>query len=351
VTELDKKTCVVTGCAGFVGSHLTEALLKLGHPVLGVDNLFSGVEENMESFRSHPHFEFLNRSITEANLLADLKERRPDLENVFHLAAIVSVPYSMSHPEETMLVNCVSSLALYEEASMLGLRSFVFAGSAAEYGAVESLPLKEGDAIQGEHDLGLAALHASPYGRSKYMVSRYIEGAGYGCSLRFFNIYGPRQLPSSPYSGVISKFVGQALAGLALTIEGDGRQSRDFIYVEDAVLAYLLAAGLINGITAPITGVYNIGLEHRTTILELACLILEECGRKKEICFLPKRQGDIRHSQASVLKFREKTGFSGNVDLREGIRHTLQWAQYREDLYPNAPSDMTCPSIPEDDES
>lgn len=348
MAELDKKTCLVTGCAGFVGSHLAETLLKLGHPVLGVDNMFSGFEENMATFRQHPRFVFYQRSITESKLLASLKDRHPDLEHVFHLAAIVSVPYSMNHPEETMLVNCVSSLALYEEASQLGLSSFIFAGSAAEYGAVESLPLKEADAEQGEHDLGLAELHASPYGRSKYMVTRYIEGENYGSSLRFFNIYGPRQLPSSPYSGVISKFVGQALSGQPLTIEGDGRQSRDFIYVEDAVLAYLLAAGLCNGIEAPIKGVFNVGLEHRTTILELACLILEECGRTKDICFLPKRLGDIRHSQASVLKFRERTGFQGNIDLREGIRHTLQWAQFREDLYPNAPSNASCPGTPHD---
>jgi len=334
VVEESKKTCLVTGCAGFVGSHLVEALLALGHPVLGVDNLFSGFHENMAHFCQHPNFTFYERSVTELNLTASLKAAHPDLDHVFHLAAIVSVPYSMLHQEETMRVNCVASLALYEEASMLGLSSFVFAGSAAEYGFVSALPLREGDAFQGERDVGLLELHASPYGRSKYMTSRYIEGSMYGCSLRFFNIYGPRQLPTSPYSGVISKFIGQALADQPLTIEGDGGQSRDFIYVGDAVRAYLMAAGLDEGARAPVTGIFNIGLESRTTILELATLILEECGRAKDIQFLPTRRGDIRHSQASVSKFKDQTGYTGKVDLRQGLRLTLDWARERQALLP-----------------
>jgi len=342
-----KKTCLVTGCAGFVGSHLAHALLDLGHPVIGVDNLFSGVHENMAGFSKHPQFTFCERSTTERNLLFNLKADHPDLDHVFHLAAIVSVPYSMAHPEETMQVNCVSSIDLYEQATSLELASFVFAGSAAEYGFVSVLPLKEGDAIQAERDVGLFALHASPYGRSKYMASRYIEGNNFGSSLRFFNIYGPRQLPSSPYSGVISKFVGQALSGTPLTVEGDGKQTRDFIYICDAVRAYIMAAGLHDADATPVAGIFNIGLESQTTILELASLILGACEREKVLCFLPTRQGDIRYSQASISKFWQKTGFKAAIGLPEGVKQTLEWAKKNRELYPDETfvPVQTCPGI------
>ncbi len=317
-------TCLVTGCAGFVGSHLCEALLDLGHGVVGVDDFFSGKPENMETFRERPAFLFHERDINDSDLLGDLKRRYPELRHFFHLAAVVSVAFSMEHPEETMRTNFTSSIALYEEAMALNFRSFVFAGSAAEYGNLDVLPLGEEAVSIEEATAGLENLQASPYGQSKYLVSRYIETCGFGCSLRFFNIYGPRQDAASQYSGVISRFVSLALRGESLTILGSGEQSRDFIDVSDAVEAYLVAAGM-RGSPPPLSGIYNVGTQKGTTILELAGLIGRITGNENGLCFLPPRAGDIKHSLANVEKLRRETGFEARMGLETGLRRLLDW--------------------------
>lgn len=305
--------CLVTGCAGFVGSHLTEALLAAGRRVVGVDNFFSGHERNMATFRHAPGFDFHHRSVEEPELLPELKRRHPDLACVFHLAAVVSVPYSLEHPEQTMAVNHVASLRLHRQARDLGLAGFVFAGSAAEYGDDPRLPLREEYATEQTRQL-------SPYGRAKYLVSSDVEASGFGVSLRCFNIYGPRQDPTSPYSGVISRFSDRVAAGLPPVVLGNGGQTRDFIHVDDVAIAYLAAGGLSPQLRTPAPGIYNCGTGRATSILELARLVMKLAGTDDAPEFRPARPGDIRHSVADPTRLALASGFAAAIALQEGLQ-------------------------------
>ncbi|ROQ89543.1 NAD-dependent epimerase/dehydratase family protein [Desulfosoma caldarium] len=315
-------TCVVTGAAGFVGSHLCERLLSLGHTVVGVDNFFSGRPENLKTFASHPRFFFHERSVTETGLLTALKDQHGPVFAVFHLAAIVSVPYSLERPEETFLVNTQATLLLLEEAEVLGVRNFVFAGSAAEYGDRDRMPLTEADANEETRWL-------SPYGEAKYRASVAVasrRGSLCGVSLRCFNIYGPRQDPSSPYSGVISRFVNMAVAQRPLTIFGDGLQTRDFVFVSDVVDAYCLA-GLRDDKDdiKRTSGVFNVGSGRATSIVNLARLICRLTHRPESITFGPERPGDIRHSTANIEAITRVLQWKPRIGLKDGLTRTIQW--------------------------
>jgi UDP-glucose 4-epimerase len=315
---IPKEGCLVTGVAGFVGSHLAERLLHHDYLVVGVDNFFSGFPHNMKGFVDHPNFVFYEQSVTDDRVLTDLKARHPTLHYAFHLAAIVSVPYSVEHPEATMRVNYDATVRLASEAERLGFKALLFAGSAAEYGQDQRLPLLETYA-------SLETAHVSPYGRSKFLASRIIASTRCGTALRCFNIYGPRQDPRSPYSGVISRFIELAVEGQSLTIHGDGLQTRDFIYVSDVVEAYLIAAGLSSGFSRPECGIYNIGTGHSTSVLELARTVNELADGQPSLNFGPERPGDIRFSVASVGAFSQATGWQAAIDLREGLRETIAW--------------------------
>lgn len=311
------KTCLVTGCAGFVGSHLTEALLKAGHKVVGVDSMVSGNRVNLSGVVEHPRFHFREDTITNETLLHEIVDRWPALSTVFHLGAIVSVPLSFERPEETKRVNLDATLLLHENVRSLGLESFVFAGSAAEYGDCAELPIKEECADTVEQ--------LSPYGRTKYLASKYIQQSGFGCSLRFFNIYGPRQDPTNPYSGVISHFANLALSNAPMVIHGDGSQSRDFIYMDDVVRAYMLAAGLEGN--RPLHGVFNVASGLSVSIRELAEIIGRTTGSSGDMRFTDARQGDVAQSWADVSRFHAATGFETEVDLSDGLARTLKWYQ------------------------
>ncbi|WP_319759004.1 NAD-dependent epimerase/dehydratase family protein [Maridesulfovibrio sp.] len=313
-----QKVCLVTGCAGFIGSHLTSSLLDLGHAVVGVDNCASGYSRNMESFIGHADFTFYERSITDKGLLAELKARHEELDVVFQLAAVVSVPYSVDNPELTIQVNFEANRDMLDAAREMGFSSFVFAGSAAEYGNEERLPVKE--------EYAGSAEQLSPYGVAKYKSSAYIEKSGYGCSLRFFNIFGPRQDPTSQYSGVISRFVDFGLSGEKMVIFGDGNQSRDFLYVSDVVTSYLIAAGLDREGRGPLTGIYNVGTGKGRSIRELASIIADLTSGPKEISFKPERAGDIKHSCADVSRITA-AGFKPEISFDEGLALTVAWAK------------------------
>ncbi len=333
--DVQQDWCLVTGCAGFVGSHLCEALLAKGCGVIGVDNYFSGFRENMDTFFDHEKFVFYETSVIQPNLLKKLKQAHPGLQHVFHLAAIVSTQYSVAHGEETMRVNCVASIDLHNQALELGFKQFVFAGSAAEYGDIDELPIREESVALKEREQGLENLQISPYGRAKYLVSRYIEANGFGCSLRFFNIYGPRQDPHNPYTGVISRFISLALQHSALTIEGNGLQSRDFIHITDVVSAYCLAAWSDGPALA---GVYNIGSNKQTTVLEIADMVNKLTGNTSPHRFLPPRKGDIKHSLASLEKFSRATGFNPLVPLSSGLQNTIEWIRNGSGILPEKKS-------------
>jgi UDP-glucose 4-epimerase len=316
--------CLLTGVAGFVGSHLAERLLALSHRVIGVDNFATGRQSNMDSFYSHPNFSFHQRSVAEPGLIEELSQLHPGMRVVFHLAAVVSVPYSVAHPEETMAINHQATLQLLSDAHQQGFGVFVFAGSAAEYGTDSRLPLREDYA-------GADTQHLSPYGESKYLASHAVASSQVPCgvALRFFNIYGPRQDPSSPYSGVISRFVEMGYQQEPLSIYGDGQQTRDFVYVSDAVDAYLHAAGL-NGRTSPdpiAAGIYNVATSVPTSILELANLIRELTGNRQDLAFSLERPGDIRHSVADIERLHLESGWAPRVLLRDGLQQTLTWVQ------------------------
>lgn len=321
----DKTTCVVTGAAGFVGSHLARRLLELGHPVIGVDNFFSGKAENLQPLKTDSHFYFLHRSIAEKGLLAEIKNGHPGATICFHLAAIVSVPYSMEHPEESRLVNRDAAIDLLRAAADLEFDAFVFAGSAAEYGTDSRMPLDEGYATDETERL-------SPYGEAKYEVSMRVAASvdrPRGIALRCFNIYGPRQDPSSPYSGVISRFLSMAGDGQPLTIFGDGLQTRDFIYVSDVVEAYLAAAGLRDGLVAPPAGVYNVGTGRKTAIIDLASTIQGLTDHRESFTFYPERPGDVRHSQADISRFTAASGWKPIASLKTGLEETRDWIDAR----------------------
>ncbi len=309
---------VVTGVAGFVGSHLAARLLDLGFDVVGIDNLFSGKPENILPLRDHPGFTFYLRSVTEVGLLSDLLASHPDLSCCFHLAAIVSVPYSLDHPEETMATNYKATVDLLREAEAHGFRSFVFAGSAAEYGDDSRLPLLE--TYTDENTVQL-----SHYGRAKFLASQEVGRSSIGVVLRCFNIYGPRQDPASPYSGVISRFIRMALKGDPITIFGDGNQTRDFIEVSDVVEGYVRAAGLEASCPTLLPGVYNVGRGIGTSILDLAVLVQELTKSPSVLQFLEERAGDIRHSRADISSFKRVFRWRPQVDLIHGLTRTIEW--------------------------
>lgn len=315
--EDSRIACLVTGCAGFIGSHLVERLLARGCAVIGVDNLATGRRRNMAAFAEHPDFTFFERDVCAPGLVAKARTVCPRLSHVFHLAAVVSVPYSVDHPRQTMAVNLDASVSLHKAAREAGLRAFVFAGSAAEYGETATVPIAEDAA-------GPDTVQQSPYGRAKFLASDRIAASGFGVSLRCFNVYGPRQDASSPYSGVISLFMERGLSGRPLTIFGDGGQTRDFVAVSDVVEGYLLAAGLTGPTGTPLAGIFNVGTGRSTSILELARIVAKLTGNDREPEFLPSRQGDIRHSVADFSKFAA-AGFSPNLSLEKGLAKLLDW--------------------------
>lgn len=312
-------TCLVTGCAGFIGSHLTAALLELGHRVVGVDNFFSGYPHNMESFINNPEFHFLDMSISEEGFLSRVFDQFPQIDVVFHLAAIVSVPYSIEHTDLTNEINFEASRKMLDDSRSLGVSSFVFAGSAAEYGNETRLPVREEYARDVTQCL-------SPYGEAKFRTSSYIQESGYGCSLRFFNIFGPRQDPSSQYSGVISRFVDFGLDGRQMVVFGDGEQSRDFMHVSDVVKAYLIASGLDPLGRGPLQGIYNVGTGKSTSVLELAGIVARLTGNDRGIDFQPERPGDIKHSVADISRLKA-AGFKPSMSLEDGLADTIEWAK------------------------
>lgn len=312
--SLQGARCLVTGAAGNVGSKLCQFLLDQGAGVVGVDNFFSGYRSNLAPFAEHPGFSFHERSIQEPGLVADLAGRHGRFDAVLHMAAVVSVPWSMDHADETMAVNHAATLALHAEARALGAGGFVFAGSAAEYGLPVEGPVREEQAGEPQ----------SPYGWAKFLASKHIAESGFGASLRFFNLYGPARGKPGPYDGVVRRFLAMALEGRPLTVYGDGGQTRDFVWVYDAVHAVLLAAGLVGG-RGPLAGVFNVGTGRSTSVRELAGHLLALTGKDLPVEHLPERAGDLRHSLADTSALARAGGFTPATPLELGLARTRDW--------------------------
>ncbi len=300
---------LVTGGAGFIGSHLVETLVASGEPVRVLDNFSTGRWENLSAVRDQIE-------VVEGDIRDPLAVRRAveGAEVVAHLAAVVSVEWSLRNPQETMDVNAQGTLHLLEAARQAGVSRFLFASSAAVYGDHSELPLRE--------DLPLRPL--SPYAASKVAGEALCHAyqAAYGLPtviLRFFNIYGPRQDPHSPYSGVISIFVARMRHGLPPIVYGDGLQTRDFVYVGDVVAA-LIRAGKQDGAAG---AVVNIARGEETGVLRLVTLLNQVLGTALEPEFAPPRAGEIRRSAGDPRRARSILGWQPTVGLAEGLSRLI----------------------------
>jgi UDP-glucose 4-epimerase len=307
---------VVTGGAGFIGSHIVEELLRRGASVVALDDFSSGKEDNLSAVRGP--LEIAHASICDLERV-QLAFRGADI--VIHLAARTSVPRSVADPLETNRVNIDGTLNVLVAARDAKVSRVVFAASSSAYGETPTLPKVE----------SMAAQPISPYGVTKFVGEIYAQvfGRCYGLenvSLRYFNVFGPRQDPGSPYSGVLSKFITALLDGNAPTVFGDGEQSRDFTYVANVVDATLRAAD-----TPAISGlVFNVGTGSRFTLKQTLDMLAKISGRPARAKYDPPRQGDILHSQADITLARQKLGYVPSVDFEEGLRRTWVWYASRE---------------------
>lgn len=297
---------LITGGAGFIGSHLAERFQGRAS-VRVIDNLRTGRRENLVGL----DIEFIEGSILDRALV---KEAVKGVDYVYHLAAMVSVPESVSRPHECVEMNVTGLLNVLEESASAGVRKLCFASSAAVYGNNPTVPKLE----------GMLPEPRSPYAVTKldgeFYCNQFSEtGRLETVALRFFNVFGPRQDPNGAYAAAVAIFFQRALAGQQLTIYGDGGQTRDFIYVKD------IAAALEFVSTTPgLTGVYNAGYGEQLTVLDLARRIIDLTASKSQINFEPERAGDVRHSRASVDRLRG-TGFRPSGSLQAGLQEMLSF--------------------------
>ena len=303
---------LVTGGAGFIGSHLVEALLQLGAEVVVLDDLSAGKRDNIARFKLR---EFIGASILDREAVA-LAMKGVTL--VFHQAAMASVPASVERPREFYDVNVTGTLNILQAAAEARVRRVMFAASSSAYGESEILPKFESFPPQ----------PLSPYAASKVAGEGLIRAWAhcYGIdtvALRYFNIFGPRQTADSAYAAVIAAFAKAMLDGKRPTIYGDGEQSRDFTYVDNAVHANLLAARSTRAIRGD---VMNVAVGRRVTLLELARVMREALERPDlSPVHLPPRAGDVKHSLADLSHAKNVIGYEPIVDFEAGLRATLQW--------------------------
>jgi len=305
---------LVTGGAGFIGSNTVDELVRRGHSVVVLDDLSSGKEDNLAEIRNK--ITFIKGSITDIEVV---RKAMHEAEYVLHLAARTSVPRSVKDPIETNKINIDGTLNVLVAAKELKVKRVVFAASSSAYGETPTLPKVE----------TMQPQPISPYGVTKFVGELYGQTFGrcYGLenvSLRYFNIFGPRQDPSSPYSGVLAKFCTAFLEDTQPVVFGDGEQTRDFTYVENAVQANLLACEAPN-----VSGkVFNVGVGGRVSLNA----VLRELGKitRKilEAKYDPPRDGDIRDSQADISQAKEFLGYAPQVTFEDGLARTFEW--YRE---------------------
>jgi UDP-glucose 4-epimerase len=311
---------VVTGGAGFIGSHTVDALVEAGNQVAVLDDFSTGRRENLRRWQGDDRVEVVECNIADGLWapLHDVTRRRGPVARVVHLAAQTSVVYSVENPLDEGRTNYLGTVQVLDYARRTGVRKVVFASSAAVYGDVAELPVTE--------EAGCEPL--SPYGidkRAGELFLRYhalVHGLG-AQPLRFFNVYGPRQDPKSPYSGVISIFIDRGLAGQDLTVFGDGEQTRDFVFVGDVVRAVVGAALADGGDAIPV----NIGTGAKTTVGELAREVLRLCESRAQLHLAAPRAGEIRHSVARVTLAAERLGFRAETSLGDGLRQTIDWVR------------------------
>ena len=297
---------VITGGAGFIGSHIAEDLSK-NHEVIIVDNLFSGKKTNIESLP----VELKEGSITDLPFLMEVFE---GADGVFHQAAITSVPRSVKSPLPTHEVNCTGTLNVLLAARDCGVKKVVCASSSSVFGDTPVLPKVE----------TMIPCPLSPYGISKLTGEHYarVFSELYGLqtvSLRYFNVFGPRQDPQSEYAAVIPKFITKILRHESPVIYGDGSQTRDFTFVKDVVQANIRA------MESNAEGIFNIAYQDRIDLNALAAMIMDIIGIDVPVLYDPPRPGDIHDSLADVRKAKESFGYEPQYTVRTGIEETIEW--------------------------
>ena len=304
---------VVTGGAGFIGSNIVDELVRRGESVVVLDDLSAGKEDNVAEIRNK--ISFIKGSI---NDIEAVRRSMQEADYVIHLAARTSVPRSVKDPLETNRVNIEGTLNVLLAARDAKVKRVVLAASSSAYGETPTLPKIE--TMQPEP--------ISPYGVTKYVCELYAQmfGRVYGLqnvSLRFFNVFGPRQDPGSPYSGVLSKFCTAFLEKTEPAVYGDGEQTRDFTYIDNVVQATLLAC------EAPAASgkVINVGTGERISLNQTLEYLREISGNALEAKYEPTREGDIRDSQADITLSRGLLGYEPSVDFAEGLRRTFAWYQ------------------------
>jgi UDP-glucose 4-epimerase len=304
---------LITGVAGFIGSSIARALLERGEQVRGVDNLSTGKQDNIAEIRDRIDF----READILNLDA-MRKACDGVECIFHEAAIPSVPKSVKDPLGSNQANVDGTVNILIAARDAKVKRVVYAASSSAYGDTPSLPKYE----------AMAPNPISPYAVAK-LASEYYMVSFFRCygletvSLRYFNIFGPRQDPTSPYSGVLAKFTTQMLRGERPTINGDGLQSRDFTYIDNAVEANLLAA------KAPAEKaagqVFNVATGTRVDLNETFHVLKKLTGYEGEPDYGPEREGDVKHSLADISRAEAALGYTPKVSFEEGLRRTVAW--------------------------
>jgi UDP-N-acetylglucosamine 4-epimerase len=311
IKPLSQFTFLVTGGAGFIGSHLVEYLLKHGAKKVRVlDNLLTGRQENVDLFRNHPAYEFLQGDIRNIN---DCKKACDRVDYVLHQAALASVQRSMKDPVTTHVINADGFLNMLVAANDAEVKRFVYASSSSVYGDHPDLPKQE-------HKTGNPL---SPYAVSKKTNELYahVFGNSFGLEiigLRYFNVFGPRQDPNGPYAAVIPAFIRDLKNGVAPVIYGDGSQTRDFTFVENAVQANIKSLFTENA--KALNQVYNVAYGEPYSILEIFNLLASELNLKLNPKFELPRKGDIAHSLAEILKARKLIEYSPGIDLKAGLK-------------------------------
>ena len=308
---------LVTGVAGFIGSSIARALVAQGAIVRGIDNFSTGKRENLVGLEA---VEFLQADLNDEGAAA---RACANVDYVFHEAAIPSVPRSVQDPVNSNYANVNATLALLVAARDAGVKRVVYAGSSSAYGSNPVLPKRE----------DMLPEPISPYAVSKLTGEYYMQSFTkvYGLetvTIRYFNVFGPYQDPSSQYSGVMAKFTRMMLEGERPTIHGDGEQSRDFTYIDNVVHANLLAA------SAPaekVSGrVFNVAVGSRITLNELYKALQKLTGFTVDAAHGPDRAGDVKHSLADITAAREALGYAPKVSFEEGLRKTVEW--YKQSL-------------------
>lgn len=310
---------LVTGGAGFIGSNLCEAILKLGYRVRCLDDLSTGKQKNVELFLSHPNYEFIQGDIKDLNTCL---KATGGVDYVLNQAAWGSVPRSIEMPLFYCMNNIQGTLNIFEAARQNGVKRVVYASSSSVYGDEPNLPKTEGR----EGNL------LSPYALTKRCDEEWAKQytRHYGLEtvgLRYFNVFGRRQDPDGAYAAVIPKFIKMLLNGETPTINGDGRQSRDFTYIENVIEANLKACAAPKEAAGE---AFNVAYGGREYLIDIYYGLTEALGIRREPHFGPDRAGDIKHSNADISKARKLLGYDPDYDFARGIALAIDW--YRENL-------------------